>query len=182
MLFFNVDHIEKELLQQSREASSRFFLASAAMCEVFAHLENGDVAKAGDSARRAAEHFEGAADSFRRLALSIDTQYPWVNNTVRDVSFNEAAQGVHLSPDLGVVKEVTLRLVRGELSGVLLSCAIDISHLAERLRALSSRVLGSTVLDVEYNEAHLMMGNWRTLVTRGQYVSSVCLISMRVTV
>ena len=181
MLFFNIDHIERALLSQSRKASSKFFFGSACMCEVFARLENAEPTKAALPAKRAAEHFEVAANSFRALAETISIQYSWVKEAVKGVSFADAARDVRLSPDSRLVQTVTAELLRDGLDGVLRSCADEVSQFAGRLRQVSSRVLSKNVLlDFEYEQAHSLLGDWRALATRGQYVSSVCLQSARV--
>jgi hypothetical protein len=181
MLFYNVDHIEAALLPLTRKASSEFFLGSSNMCELFAHLENGDVGSAGKAALQAAGHFQIASGSFLGLAQTINNQYPWVNNAVKDVSFDEAARDASLSPDSQVVLSVVSDLLRFKLDGVLQSCANELGGFADRLQTTSAR-LGSpnVLLDVEYSEAHKLIADWRTLMTRGQFVSSACLMSARI--
>jgi hypothetical protein len=152
------------------------------MCEVFAHLEMPDTASVKMAALQGAARFDGAAASFRILASKVATEYSWIRNAVKGVAFADAAREVHLPPDSEIVKAVTAELLRDQLDGVLRSCADSLSKFADRLRAVSTRLAGINVLpDLEYAEAHSLISDWRTLVMRGQYVSSVCLHSARAT-
>jgi hypothetical protein len=181
MLFYNIDHIERALRPQSKAASSGFFMGSASMCRFFAHIESEEPLKAADSAAEAAGIFEASANDFRALSQLISSDFAWVKDAVREVSFADAARELELSPESPVLRDITIQLVRGELDIVLQSCADTLAGFARDLRNAENRLLGINILqDLEYANAQALISRWRTTIVRGQFVSAVCLISMTV--
>jgi hypothetical protein len=180
MLFFNIDHIEPNLSKLAQTASALFFSGSASMCLVFSHMERAQFKESAAPAKLAVEQFQAAAHSFKKLASEVE-KHPWINDEIRKVSFKDAASGVDVSLDSPMIREVNAALVRGELSGLLNLCGDEILNLSTGLSTMN--LSGPNILsDVEYRHAHKLLGAWRSLMVRGQYVSSVCLNAATVTV
>ena len=175
MLFYAVGDIEAGLQHLGRKASSEFFLASSSMCQVFMCLEAGDFDKAQIPTLGAILHLDHAANAFQDLAQMIEEVYPWLVDTAKYVSFEQAAREVGLSPNSEIVQEMTAQLLRNKLNGVLRSCAKDIAELAKHLLTLHDSVRnGNAPMDLVYMHVNALMSNWRTLIICGQFVSSVC--------
>jgi hypothetical protein len=180
MLFFNIDHLEESLSDLTQAASAQFFAASASMCEVFAHMERADFRQTAIHAQKSADQFVQGANSFRKLALAVK-QHSWIEHEIRNLNFVDVAQAVGLSSNSGAIQEVSVSLVRGELAGVLMSCADEVEAFANDLHTMNKNLSGANLLpDLEYDRAHKMLGKWRTLVIKGQYVSSACLSAAKV--
>jgi hypothetical protein len=183
MLFFNIDRIEPKLIPETRKASSAFFEGSSRMCEFFVHIENHDLLHAPKAALEAADYFEESASSFRELSTKIKGNYVWIRNAVKDVQVAEAAKTAQLHPKSAIVQEMNSELFRDnvQIDGVLMITAQQVSGMAGHLRSASERMLKPNVsADYEYQRAHELLGSWRTLVARGQYISSVCWLAAQV--
>jgi hypothetical protein len=183
MLFFNIDHIEPELLPETRKASSSFFEGSSRMCEFFAYMENNDMLHAPKAALQAAEAFELSASLFEALSTKIKGNYSWIRNVVKDVRVEEAAHAAQLDPKSEIVQRMNSELFLNDvqIDGVLMRTAHEISGMAEYLRDTSERMCKPHISSEHENQrAHQLLGDWRTLVARGQYISSVCMLTARV--
>jgi hypothetical protein len=184
MLFFNIDHIEPELLPDTQKASAAFFEGSSRMCEFFSDIEKKDLLHAPKAADQAAASFEASASAFRSLGTKIKGNYLWIRNVVRDVQVSEAAKTAHLDPNSEIVRQMNNELFKNDvqIDGILFMTAQQITMIAERLRGASERMSKPSVSpEHEYERAHALLGDWRTLLARGQYISSVCMLAARVT-
>lgn len=194
MLFCNVDHIEPRLLPQAREASSRFFEANLPLNELFRQLELGSDRETGsprqieasriaaNAANRAQEQFREAAKLLRDLAREIRTDYAYIDDVVKRANaFDEAARYVKLSPDSSLVREMITDLLRAGVDNLLIGCADRLISLSDRIRVLGIRIADlSSFQDRDYDEAHALIADWNSLMSRGQFISAICYIAARV--
>lgn len=195
MLFCNVDHIEPQLLSRTRETSSRFFEASSSLMQLFRQMELGAVSNGNsqsvqfdavtigaNAANEASIRFHETAQMLNVLAHEIQNDYPYINNEVqRANAFDDVARHIGLSPDSPLVRELISEVLRRGIDSVLIGCADLMTTLSERIRVIALRMLElKSFQDRDYEETHLIIADWSSLLTRGQFISVACYLAARI--
>jgi len=196
MLFCNIDHLETRVLPLTRKAGHRFFVGAASLDLMFAHMELGatsevqepevrrEAATAAQHASDAATRLVESAELFRDLALAVEREFPDINNEIKDKGpslVEDVARHIGISPDSPFATEMIDSLLQDKVEGVLRRLAIDISEVAARIRTLEVGFLKQEkIVDRSYEEAHAILGDWRALMIRGQFLSVICYLSSRI--
>src|SRR6185295_1145194 len=103
MLIFNIGHLHPDFVMQSQGASAALLTGASSFFEFTSAFESQRLPGAAAAARKAAQIFDQAALSFRRLAGLLEAM-PSAGNWTRDVEPGLAASQVGLSIDDPVVQ------------------------------------------------------------------------------